>query len=106
MNRIRFLPAAFATVAFVALVLSGASMAQELERATVTAGGETSAGGRFELVSLSGQPVVGRAEGDAYVLRVGALVPRPGAAGSLVFTDSFETPSAIRRDGTNEEDLP
>lgn len=88
------------------LLLTGSIAAQELERGTVASGGETSSGGRFEIVALTGQPVLGRAEGDDYVLRVGALVPRPGAAGSLVFTDSFETPSATRREGTNEEDLP
>ena len=106
MNRIRPRPAAFPTVALAALVLSGATMAQELERATVAAGGETSAGGRFELVSLSGQPFVGRAEGDAYVLRVGALVPRPGAAGSLVFQDGFEDGIAAPRRKTPTEEPP
>lgn len=88
------------------LLLTGTIAAQELERGMVASGGETSSGGRFEVVALTGQPVVGRAEGDDYVLRVGALVPRPGAAGSLVFTDSFENLPASRSEATNEESLP
>ena len=88
------------------LLLTGSIAAQELERGTVASGGETSSGGRFEVIALTGQPVVGRAEGDDYVLRVGALVPPPGAAGSLVFTDSFENPPAARSQVPDEEDLP
>lgn len=89
------------TMAFVALILGVASIAQtraqssggpyDIQRVAIAGGGSPIAGGSYQITSTLGQPATTQLAGASYVIVDGFWSPVGGVSSDVIFANGFES---------------